>query len=139
MILKKYRESQELKKVDWHTLRPGFEEDKKCKPSLLLRILGYLLLFIPPIFLYIYQLWKQNRKIKKVKLKDKSNNEQVAEYNWDLLLKSVKKYGSIKPLDVVKKSNTPLKYEIGDGNHRYMVLRDLFDDNFLVTVNIVNE
>tara|TARA_R110002020_G_scaffold6390_7_gene27236 strand:- start:1032 stop:1565 length:534 start_codon:yes stop_codon:yes gene_type:complete len=84
-------------------------------------------------------------------IKEISNNtgsisEDFKDYNWDLLKESIKKYKNILPLTVrviekhekyMYKSNKI--YKLADGNHRYMVLKDLYGENYKVKAGIIGK
>ena len=75
-----------------------------------------------------------------------SISEESKEYNWDLLKESIKKYKNILPLTVraIKKDEKYMyesnkMYKLTDGNHRYMVLKELYGENYKVKASIIGK
>ena len=127
------------------------------------KLIFFISLFIPPIitgplylpyFLYKYitrklKISQSNIKIKlkdidgayseyttiKELLKDKTRNEEnVVNYKWDLLKESIKKYKNLQPLEV-KEFNS--RYRLLDGNHRHLILKDLYGEDYEVNIKII--
>ena len=58
-------------------------------------------------------------------------------YDWESLEKSVQKYGALDPITVRIKGEEDNVYSIIDGNHRYVILRELYGGDYEITVKII--
>lgn len=91
------------------------------------------------------------KKITKVKIKDikpRITHEEVSFgdklkntrngilYDWDGLRESILKNGVLNPLKVKKSSDG---YLVVDGHHRLRVLKELYDDNYEISVTVINK
>ena len=82
--------------------------------------------------------------IKEIANNTGSISEELKDYNWDLLKESIKKYKNILPLTVrvIEKHEKYMYasnkiYKLADGNHRYMVLKDLYGENYKVKSSLL--
>tara|TARA_R110002051_G_scaffold7882_1_gene34451 strand:+ start:1273 stop:1854 length:582 start_codon:yes stop_codon:yes gene_type:complete len=99
---------------------------------------------------YIHSRYSQYSTIKE--LKEAMGEEiDVKTYNWNRLKESIKKYKNIQPLSVCYSSydcgctknqnNKALlgQHQLLDGNHRYMVLKELYGENYKVKVKFQSD
>ena len=121
---------------------------------------------LPPFVVYIFNLLLLNKtffvpklagitwKKEKVNIKDIwyafKDNKTIEEiesiqndnYQWGVLLKTVKKYGVVKPIVLTKTHKDSehfgkFEYTVNDGNHRLMALKYLYGEDFLIPANVL--
>jgi len=154
-LIRNIKEKIEILRTTRLNLRSRVSRRKLPVSILLFTITMIIPPIIPAIFITLYrltkELWKPDGCIK-IKIKDidchysnystikellkDRNEENVVDYKWDVLIESIKKYKNLLPL-VVQKSED--RYTILDGNHRYIVLKDIYGEEYEVNVKIKNE
>ena len=85
----------------------------------------------------IYSHFNEYKDLKALKKYYKSST--VQSYRWDKLLKSIRTYGTIKPIKIKLSCEKNYKYRICDGNHRLMAVRELYGKEYKITVDCLDE